>query len=75
MHPARVHRLAQRDGVRNGWGGTSAKHSAGLRPAVHAGSVHYDAITHVSLLPPPLELFTTRESGISATRVRPPGST
>src|SRR5215831_82 len=31
--------------------------------------------THVSLLPPPCEEFTTREPFFSATRVKPPGRT
>src|SRR5262245_21119225 len=31
--------------------------------------------THVSLLPPPCDEFTTREPFFNATRVRPPGST
>src|SRR5258708_21284683 len=30
-------------------------------------------MTHVSRLPPPWELLTTREPGLRATRVRPPG--
>src|SRR4051794_33259185 len=39
-----------------------------LPPAPHRS-------THVSLLPPPCELFTTSEPRRSATRVRPPGRT
>ncbi len=35
----------------------------------------YEVKTHVSLLPPPCEEFTTREPRLRATRVRPPGLT
>ena len=39
------------------------------------GSTGSSASTHVSLLPPPCDEFTTSEPFLSATRVSPPGST
>ncbi len=36
-------------------------------------SVSYSSSTHVSLLPPPCEEFTTSEPFFNATRVKPPG--
>src|SRR5262249_7756617 len=41
----------------------------------HAAQHAPSSSTQVSLLPPPCDEFTTSEPSLSATRVRPPGST
>src|SRR5690606_32527502 len=39
-----------------------------------AAEQHQSSKTHVSLVPPPWDEFTTRDPSLSATRVRPPGT-
>jgi len=52
----------------------TAKDQSLLTRISSTGAHPYWLNTHVSLLPPPCELFTTSEPFFSATRVSPPGT-